>query len=147
MLFANFRCALETYRPMKLTVKFNNLGLSTTLINFILQTDPKHFRLAVTPPLYKCSTLGTPRAMCSAPSHCTPRQQPDVKYADATTITGCSINNNDSSNWEKFRNLAEWCIESNTLSNSIKTKKLIVHFRMEAKTRMPFDIRGGGQQI
>ena len=56
------------------------------------QTDPRQFRLAVTPPLCWCSTLEPPRAVCSAPScsPCSTMTQTSgeliVKYVDDTII-------------------------------------------------------------
>ncbi len=51
-----------------------------------------------------------------------------MKYANDTTISGSTINNNQSLYQDEINNLAEWCTKNDLLLSVSKTKGLIIDF-------------------
>ncbi len=146
MLFVDFSSALNTVIPSKLTTKLGDLGINTSLCNWImdfLTNRPQHVRSGHT-----CSTTitrntGVQQGCVLSPIlyslytyYCRPVHGSNIKFADDTTVIGL-IRDNDETAYR-----AAWCADNNLLLNT-KTKELIVDFRKKKpSTHDPIHING-----
>ena len=155
MLFVDFSSAFNTVIPTKLMTKLGDLGINTSMCNWILDflTDrPQNVRSGLT-----CSTsitlnTGEPQGCVLSPflysiftSDCKPVYGSNsiVKFADDTTVIGLISNNDETAYREEIQHLATWCTENNLLLNTTKTKELIVDFRKKSGgTHDTFHING-----
>ncbi len=122
MLFVDFSSTFNTVIPSKLTTKLGNLGINTSLCNWImdfLTNRPQHVRSDHT--CFTTITLNTgiPQgcvlSLCMDPT-------PSSSFSDDTTVIGLIRDNDKTAYW------AAWCADNNLLLNT-KTKELIVDFR------------------
>uniref|UniRef100_A0A3P9CV01 Reverse transcriptase domain-containing protein n=1 Tax=Maylandia zebra TaxID=106582 RepID=A0A3P9CV01_9CICH len=131
LLFVDYSSAFNTIRPYKLRPKLHQLGLNSSLCNWIVDflTNRRQSvrvgkntssTLVVNPLLY---TLFTHDCISSCASNLI------VKFADDTTVLGL-ISNNDETNYRtEVQQLESWCHDNNLVLNTKKTKKIIVDFR------------------
>ena len=154
MLFIDFSSAFNTIIPSKLITKLSDLGINTSLCNWVLDfltNRPQSVRLEN----HTSSTLilntGVPQGCVLSPllyslftNDCTPVHGSNtiIKFADDTTVVGLISNNDESAYREEVRHLAEWCAGNNLALNTKKTKELIVDFRKKAGTHTPIHING-----
>ena len=154
MLFIDFSSAFNTITPSKLITKLCDLGINTSLCNWILDflsNRPQSVRLEN----HTSSTLilntGVPQGCVLSPllyslfTHdCIPVHGSNtiVKFADDTTVIGLISNNDESAYREEVQHLAEWCTDNNLALNTNKTKELIVDFRKKGGTHTPIHING-----
>ena len=154
MLFIDFSSAFNTIIPSKLITKLSDLGIDTSLCNWILDflsNRPQSVRIDN----HTSSTLilntGVPQGCVLSPLlyslftfDCTPVYGSNtiVKFADDTTVIGLISNNDESAYREEVKHLAEWCASNNLDLNTKKTKELIVDFRKNGGTHTPIHING-----
>uniref|UniRef100_A0A3B4FGV2 Reverse transcriptase domain-containing protein n=1 Tax=Pundamilia nyererei TaxID=303518 RepID=A0A3B4FGV2_9CICH len=155
MLFVDYSSAFNTIIPSKLFTKLTDLGLSSSLCQWILNflTDrPQSVRVGKqVSPSISLST-GAPQGCvlstllyslytydCVATSDTTSI----VKFADDTAVVGLISDNIETAYLEEIRNLETWCQENNLLLNIRKTKELIVDFTTkQARNYKPLIISG-----
>ena len=146
ILFIDFSSAFNTIIPSKLITKLSDLGINTSLCNWVLDfltNRPQSVRLEN----HTSSTLilntGIPQGCVLSPflyslftNDCTPVHGSNtiIKFADDTTVVGFISNNDELAYREEVRHLAEWCAGNNLALNTKKTKELIVDFRKKAGT-------------
>ncbi len=147
MLFVDFSSAFNTIIPSKLNTKLGDLGVNTSLCNWImdiLTNRPQHVRSGHT-----CSTTitlntGVPQGCVLSPflyslyTHdCRPVHGSNsiIKFADDTTVIGLIRDNDETAYREEVQHLAAWCTDNNLLLNTSKTKE-IKEARMTPSTLM-----------
>ena len=141
LLFIDFSSAFNTIIPSKLITKLSDLGINTSLRNWILDfltNRPQSVRLDNTTSSTLILNTGVPQGCVLSPllyslfTHdCTAVHGSNtiVKFADDTTVIGLISNNDESAYREEVQHLAEWCANNNLALNTKKTKELIVDFR------------------
>ncbi|KAK3566942.1 hypothetical protein QTP86_006760 [Hemibagrus guttatus] len=152
--FVDFSSVFNTVIPSKLTTKLGDLGINTSLRNWILDfltNRSQHVRSG-----HICSTTitlntGVPQGCVLNPflyslftHNCRPVYGSNsIKFADDTTVIGLISDNNETAYRAEVQHLVAWCADNNLLLNTSKTKELIVDFRRE-KGRMhdPIHING-----
>ncbi|KAK1806971.1 hypothetical protein P4O66_005464, partial [Electrophorus voltai] len=99
MLFVDYSSAFNTIIPSLLTTKLEDLGLHTSLCDWISNflTD-------------------RPQSLLPAP----------VKFADDTVVMSLISDNDESAYLEEIKHLENWCQQNNLLLNISKTRELIV---------------------
>jgi hypothetical protein len=60
-----------------------------------------------------------------------------IKFADDTTVVGLITNNDETAYREEVRDLAMWCQDNNFSLNVIKTKMMIVDYRIRRTEHVP----------
>ena len=141
LLFIDFSSAFNTIIPSKLITKLSDLGINTSLRNWILDfltNRPQSVRLDNNTSSTLILNTGVPQGCVLSPllyslfTHdCTAVHGSNtiVKFADDTTVIGLISNNDESAYREEVQHLAEWCANNNLALNTKKTKELIVDFR------------------
>ncbi|KAK3531119.1 hypothetical protein QTP70_011867 [Hemibagrus guttatus] len=162
----SFNCEVNEYTPItlstfntvipsKLTTKLGDLGLNTSLRNWImdfLTNRPQHVRSG-----HICSTTitlntGIPQGCVLSPflyslfTHdCRPVYGSNsiIKFADDTTVIGLISDNVETAYRAEVQHLFAWCADNNLLLNTDKIKELIIDFRREkGRTHDPIHING-----
>lgn len=154
MLFIDFSSAFNTIIPQQLSQKLLQLGLNTSLCNWLLDFLTGRPQ-AVWAGSNTSSTItlntGAPQGCVLSPilftlfTHdCAPSHNSNlfIKFADDTTVVGL-INKNDEENYRsEVSRLAEWCRDNNLFLNVEKTKEIVVDFRKEHTLHAPLTING-----
>ncbi|KAK1792043.1 hypothetical protein P4O66_001822 [Electrophorus voltai] len=138
MLFVNYSSAFNTIIPSLLTTKLEDLGLHTSLCDWIsnLLTDrPQSLRVGNCVSSTLTLSTGAPQGCvlspllyllytydCSATSSSTII----VKFTDDTVIMGLISDNDERAYLEEIKHLENWSQGNNLLLNVSKTKELIV---------------------
>ncbi|KAK1803319.1 hypothetical protein P4O66_004102 [Electrophorus voltai] len=138
MLFVDYSSAFNTIIPSLLTTKLEDLGLHTSLCDWIsnfLTDRPQSVQVGN----YVSSTLtlstGAPQGCVLSPLlyslytlNCTATSSSIVivKFADDTVIMGLISDNDERAYLEEIKHLENWCQENNLLLNVSKTKELIM---------------------
>ncbi len=149
MLFIDFSSAFNTIIPQQLTHKLVQLGLNTSLCNWLLDF------LTGRPQAVRVGTItlntGAPQGCVLSPllftllTHdCTPSHNSNlfIKFADDTTVVGL-ISNRDETNYRsEVSRLAGWCRDNNLSLNVEKTKEIVVDFRRVHTQHAPLTING-----
>ncbi|KAK3529768.1 hypothetical protein QTP86_003033 [Hemibagrus guttatus] len=153
VLFVDFSSAFNTVIPSKLTTKFGDLGINTSLCNWImdfLTNRPQHVRSGRI--CFTTITLntGVPQGcvlslfLYSLFTHdCRPVYGSNciIKFADDTTVIGLISDNDETAYSSEVQHLVAWCADNNLLLNTSKSKELIVDFRREkGRTHDPIHI-------
>ena len=128
MLFIDFSSVLKTIIPQQLICKLDQLGLRTSLCNWLLDflsewpqagqvgsNTSRTTALSMGGPPQGC-VLG-PRLRVVLTHDCAPSFSSDhiVKFTDDTTVVGL-ISNNDETHYRKeVSQLAMWCRDNNLL--------------------------------
>ncbi len=141
LLFIDFSSAFNTIIPQQLIHKLVQLGLNTSLCNWLWTFWPgdlRQYGSAVTHPAPSHWTQGPPKDVCWAPSsspcwpttahrHTTPTASLNLRMD--TTVVGL-ISNRDETNYRsEVSRLAGWCSDNNLSLNVEKTKEIVVDFR------------------
>ncbi|KAK3539364.1 hypothetical protein QTP70_003850 [Hemibagrus guttatus] len=155
MLFIDFSSAFNTVIPGKLITKLSDLGICTSICNWImdfLTNRPQSLRfgnhISSTLILNTCVPQGrvlSPPLYFLFTHDCVPRHNSNIfiKYADDTTVVGRISNNDESAYREEIQSLSAWCSMNNLTLNATKTKELIVDFRKSSSSRhSPIYING-----
>ncbi len=154
MLFIDFSSAFNTIIPQQLTHKLAQLGLNTSLCNWLLDFltgRPQAVRVGINPSSTITLNTGAPQGYVLSPllftllTHdCTPSHNSNlfIKFADDTTVVGL-ISNRDETNYRsEVSRLAGWCRVNNLSLNVEKTKEIVVDFRRVHTQHAPLTING-----
>ncbi|KAI2651673.1 hypothetical protein H4Q32_019814 [Labeo rohita] len=122
MLFIDFSSAFNTIIPQQLTQKLVQLGLNTSLCNWLSDflTGRPQAGCVLSPLLFTLLT-----------HDCTPSHSSNlfIKFADDTTVVGLISKRDETDYRSEVSRLAEWCRDNNLSLNVEKTKEIIVDFR------------------
>ncbi len=154
MLFIDFSSAFNTIIPQQLTHKLAQLGLNTSLCNWLLDFltgRPQAVRVGINTSSTITLNTGAPQGCVLSPllftllTHdCTPSHNSNIfiKFADDTTVVGL-ISNQDETNYRsEVSHLAGWCRVNNLSLNVEKTKEIVVDFRKVHTQHAPLTING-----
>ncbi len=154
MLFIDFSSAFNTIIPQQLTHKLVQLGLNTSLCNWLLDFltgRPQAVRVGINTSSTITLNTGAPQGCVLSPllftllTHdCTPSHNSNlfIKFADNTTVVGL-ISNRDETNYRsEVSRLAGWCSDTNLSLNVEKTKEIVVDFRSVHTQHAPLTING-----
>ncbi|KAK1788797.1 hypothetical protein P4O66_002606 [Electrophorus voltai] len=137
MLFLDYSSAFNTIIPSLLTTKLEDLGLHTSLCDWIsnfLTDRPQSVRVGNCASSTLTLSTGAPQGCVLSPLlyslytyDCTATSSPTiiVKFADNTIVMGLILDNDERANLEEIKHLENWCQENNLLLNVSKTKELI----------------------
>ncbi|XP_051868388.1 uncharacterized protein LOC127568547 [Pristis pectinata] len=149
LLFIDYSSAFNTIIPSKLVTKLRDLGLNTSLCNWILDfltIRPQSVRIGSNTSDTIILNTGAPQKAASSALYslytrdCVARfcSNSIYKFADDTTIVG-RISNSDESEYRKeIESLVEWCHDNNVN----KTKELVIDFRKGGGVHAPVYISG-----
>ncbi|KAK1792591.1 hypothetical protein P4O66_012526 [Electrophorus voltai] len=138
MLFVNYSSAFNTIIPSLLTTKFEDLGLHTSLCEWIsnfLTDRPQSVRVGNCASSTLTLSSGAPQGCVLSPLlyslytyNCTATSSSTIiiKFADDTIFMGLIPVNDERAYLEEIKHLENWCQETNLLLNISKTKELIV---------------------
>ncbi|KAI4872019.1 hypothetical protein NFI96_009811 [Prochilodus magdalenae] len=155
MLFIDFSAAFNTVIPSKLISKLDDLGISTTLCNWIsdfLTDRPQSVKLDNLSSSFISLNTGVPQGCVSSPilyslfTHdCVPIHGSNtiMKYADDTTVIGLIRDNDKMAYRDEVQHLSTWCHDNNLTLNTQKTKEIIMDLRRSrSQAHPPVYIRG-----
>ncbi len=142
LLFIDYSSAFNTIVPTKLAVKLSDLGLNTSLCDWIqdfLTGRPQVVKMGQFTSNSITLNVGAPQGCVLSPllyslyTHdCVSSHSSTsiVKFADDTVVLGLISNNDETAYLGEVERLSSWC-QDNCLSllNVSKTKELIVDFR------------------
>ncbi|KAK1788520.1 hypothetical protein P4O66_016944 [Electrophorus voltai] len=140
MLFVDYNSAFNTIIPSLLTTKLEDLGLHTSLCDWIsnfLTGRPQSVRVGncTSSTLTLTLSTGAPQGCVLSPPRyslytydcvATSSSTTIVKFTDDTVIIGLILDNNERTYLEEIKHLENLCQENNLLLNVSKTKELIV---------------------
>ncbi|KAK1792027.1 hypothetical protein P4O66_001757 [Electrophorus voltai] len=138
MLFVDYSSAFNTIIPSLLTTKLGDLGLHTSLCEWIsnfLTDRPQSVRVGNCASSTLTLSTGAPQGCVLSPLlyslytyDCTATSSSNtiVKFADDTVVVGLISDNDERAYLEEIKHLENWCQENNLLLNVSKTKELIV---------------------
>ncbi|KAK1806255.1 hypothetical protein P4O66_000131 [Electrophorus voltai] len=138
MLFVDYSSAFNTIIPSLLTTKLGDLGLHTSLCDWIsnfLTDRPQSVRVGNCASSTLTLSTGAPQGCVLSPLlyslytyDCTATSSSKiiVKFADDTVVVGLISDNDERAYLEEIKHLENWCQENNLLLNISKTKELIV---------------------
>ncbi len=154
LLFIDFSSAFNTIIPQQLILKLVQLGLNTSLCNWLLDFltgRPQAVRIGSNTSSTITLNTGAPQGCVLSPllftllTHdCTPSHNSNlfIKFADDTTVVGL-ISNRDETNYRsEVSRLAGWCSDNNLSLNVEKTKEIVVDFRRVHSLHAPLTING-----
>uniref|UniRef100_A0A8C7GLL8 Reverse transcriptase domain-containing protein n=1 Tax=Oncorhynchus kisutch TaxID=8019 RepID=A0A8C7GLL8_ONCKI len=154
MLFTDYSSAFNTIVPSKLITKLRNLGLNTSLCNWILDFltgRPQVVRVGINTSATLILNTGAPQGCVLSPllyslfTHdCMARHDSNtiIKFADDTTVLGLITDNDETAYREQVRDLARWCQNNNLSLNVTKTKEMIVDYSKRRTEHAPILIDG-----
>ncbi len=141
LLFIDYSSAFNTIVPTKLAVKLSDLGLNTSLCNWIqdfLTGRPQVVKVGQFTSNSITLNVGAPQGCVLSPllyslythdcvsSH---RSTSIIKFADDTVVLGLISNNDETAYLDEVERLTSWCQDNCLSLNVSKTKELIVDFR------------------
>ncbi|KAK1794793.1 hypothetical protein P4O66_010001 [Electrophorus voltai] len=138
MLFVDYSSAVNTIIASLLTTKLEDLGLHTSLCDWIsnfLTNRPQSVRVGNCASSTLTLSTGAPQGCVLSPLlyslytyDCTATSSSTiiVKFADDTVVMGLISDNDERAYLEEIKHLENWCQGNNLLINVSKTKKLIV---------------------
>ncbi|KAK1805725.1 hypothetical protein P4O66_001989 [Electrophorus voltai] len=133
ILFVDYSSAFNTIIPSLLTTKLEDLGLHTSLCDWIFnfQTDrPQSVRVGNCTSSTLTLSTGAPQGCVLSPLlyslytyDCTATSSSTiiVKFADNTVVMGLISDNDERAYPEEIKHLENWCQENNLLLNVSKT--------------------------
>ncbi|XP_059807146.1 uncharacterized protein LOC132381625 isoform X4 [Hypanus sabinus] len=140
MLFVDYHSAFNTVIPSKLISKLHQLGLSSSLCNWVLNfLSELSQSVRLGPHLNSTTILNTgmlqgcilsPILWSLFAYNYVPvfNTNTIVKFTDDTTEIGLISNRDKSAYRTEVQNLVSWCSENNLSLNTAKTKELIINF-------------------
>uniref|UniRef100_A0A8C7Q762 Reverse transcriptase domain-containing protein n=1 Tax=Oncorhynchus mykiss TaxID=8022 RepID=A0A8C7Q762_ONCMY len=149
MLFIDYSSAFNTIVPSKLITKLRNLGLNTSLCNWILDFltgQPQVVRVGSNTSATLILNTGAPQGCVLSPllyslftHNCMARHESNtiIKFADETTVVGLITDNDETAYREEVRDLAGWCQNNNLSLNVTKTKEMIEDYRKRSTEHIP----------
>ncbi len=163
LLFIDYSSACNTIVPTKLAVKLSDLGLNTTLCDWIqdfLTGRPQVVKMGQFTSNSITLNVGAPQGCVLSPllyslyTHdCVSSHSSTsiVKFADDTVVLGLISNNDETAYLGEVERLTSWCQDNCLSLNVSKTKELIVDFRKRQQRpytpRMIRDPCGEGEQL
>ncbi len=141
LLFIDYSSAFNTIVPTKLAVKLSDLGLNTSLCDWIpdfLIGRPQVVKMGQFTSNFITLNVGAPQGCVLSPllyslyTHdCVSSQNSTsiVKFADETVVLGLISNNDETAYLDEVERLTSWCQDNGLSLNVSKTKELIVDFR------------------
>jgi len=139
----DFSSAFNTVIPSKIITKLGELGINTSLCNWIMDFLTNRAQYVRSGNICSATlNTGVPQVCVLSPfqyslfthdcqSVCGTNSI--IKFADDTTVIGL-ISNNETAYREEVQHLAMWCANNNQLRNTSKTKELIVDFWKKKKS-------------
>uniref|UniRef100_A0A9J7X865 Reverse transcriptase domain-containing protein n=1 Tax=Cyprinus carpio carpio TaxID=630221 RepID=A0A9J7X865_CYPCA len=145
MLFIDFSSAFNTIIPQQLIHKLVELGLNTSLCNWLLDFltgRPQAVRVGSNTSSTITLNTGAPQGCVLSPLTPSHNSNLFIKFADDTTVVGL-ISNRDETNYRsEVSRLAGWCSDNNLSLNVEKTKEIVVDFRSAHTQHVPLTING-----
>ncbi len=144
LLFINYSSAFNTIVPIKLAVKLSDLGLNTSLCDWIqdfLTARPQVVKVGQFTSNSITLNVGAPQGCVLSPllyslyTHdCVSSHSSTsiIKFADDTVVLGLISNNDETAYLDEVERLTSWCQDNRLSYNMSKTKELIVDFRKTA---------------
>ncbi len=141
LLFINYSSAFNTIVPIKLAVKLSDLGLNSSLCDWIqdfLTGRPQVVKVGQFTSNSIKLNIGAPQGCVLSPllyslyTHdCVSSHSSTsiVKFADDTVVLGLISNNDETTYLDEVEKLTSWCQDNCLSLNVSKTKELIVDFR------------------
>ncbi len=141
LLFIDYSSAFNTIVPTKQAVKLSDLGLNTSLCDWIqdfLTGRPQVVKMGQFTSNSITLNVGAPQGCVLSPllyslyTHdCVSSHSSTsiVKFADDTVVLGLISNNDETAYLGEVERLTSWCQENCLSLNVSKTKELIVDFR------------------
>ncbi len=141
LLFIDYSSAFNTIVPIKLAVKLTDLGLNSSLCDWIqdfLTGRPQVVKMGQFTPNSIPLNVGAPQGCVLSPliyslyTHdCVSSHSSTsiVKLADETVVLGLNSNNDETAYLDEVERLTSWCQDNCLSLNVSKTKELIVDFR------------------
>ncbi|KAK1802989.1 hypothetical protein P4O66_021528, partial [Electrophorus voltai] len=138
MLFVDYSLEFNTIIPSLLITKLENLGLHTSLCDWIsnfLTDSPQSVRVGNCVSSTLTLSTGAPQGCVLSPLlyslytyDCTATSSSTiiVKFADDTVVMGLISDNDERAYLVEIKHLENWCQENNLLLNVSKIKELIV---------------------
>ncbi|KAL0159464.1 hypothetical protein M9458_043189, partial [Cirrhinus mrigala] len=154
MLFIDFSSTFNTIIPQQLTQKLVQLGLNTSLCNWLLDFltgRPQAVRVGSNTSSTITLNTGAPQGCVLSPllftllTHdCTPSHSSNlfIKFADDTTVVGLISKSDETDYRSEVSRLAVWCRDNNLSLNVEKTKEIVVDFRRAHTQHAPLTING-----
>ncbi|KAK1802684.1 hypothetical protein P4O66_004184 [Electrophorus voltai] len=155
MLFVDYSSAFNTIIPSLLTTKLEDLGLHTSLCDWIsnfLTDRPQSVWVGNCASSILTLSTGAPQGCVLSPLlyslytyDCTATSSSTiiVKFPDDTIAMGLISDNDKRAYLEEIKHLENWCQENNLLLNVSKTKELIVECsRKQERHYQPMRISG-----
>jgi len=154
MLFIDFSSAFNTIIPQQLICKLDQLGLNTSLCNWLLDflsERPQAVRVGNNTSSSITLSTGAPQGCVLSPllftllthdcktSYSTNHM---VKFADDTTLIGLITKDDETLYRREVNLLTTWCGANNLLLNNSKTKEIVVDFRKGHTHHPPLTING-----
>ncbi len=141
LLFIDYSSAFNTIVPTKLAVKLSDLGLNTSLCDWIqdfLTARPQVVKVGQFTSNSITLNIGAPQGCVLSPllyslyTHdCMSSRSSTsiVKFADDTVVLGLINNDDEAAYLNEVERLTSWCQDNCLSLNVSKTKELIVDFR------------------
>ncbi len=141
LLFIDYSSAFNTIVPTKLAVKLSDLGLNTSLCDWIqdfLTARPQVVNVGQFTSNSITLNIGTPQGCVLSPllyslyTHdCVSSHSSTsiIKFSDDTVVLGLINNDDETAYLDEVERLTSWCQDNCLSLNVSKTKELIVDFR------------------
>ncbi len=141
LLFIDYSSAFNTIVPTKLAVKLSDLGLNTSLCDWIqdfLTARPQVVKVGQFTSNSITLNIGAPQGCVLSPllyslyTHdCVSSHSSTsiIKFADDTVVLGLINNDDETAYLDEVERLTSWCQDNCLSLNVSKTKELIVDFR------------------
>ncbi len=141
LLFIDYSSAFNTIVPTKLAVKLSDLGLNTSLCDWIqdfLTARPQVVKVGQFTSNSITLNIGAPQGCVLSPllyslyTHdCVSSHSSTsiIKFADDTVVLGLINNDDETAYLDEVERLTTWCQDNCLSLNVSKTKELIVDFR------------------
>ncbi len=141
LLFIDYSSTFNTIVPTKLAVKLSDLGLNTSLCDWIqdfLTARPQVVKVSQFTSNSITLNIGAPQGCVLSPllyslyiHDCVSSHSSTsiVKFADDTVVLGLINNDDEAAYLDEVERLTSWCQDNCLSLNVSKTKELIVNFR------------------
>ncbi len=134
LLFIDYSSAFNTIVPTKLAVKLSDLGLNSSLCDWIqdfLTGRPQVVKVGQFTSNSITLNVGAPQGYSLYTHDCMSSHSSTsiVKFADNTVVLGLISNNDETTYLDEVEKLTSWCQDNCLSLNVSKTKELIVDFR------------------
>ena len=154
VLFIDYSSAFNTIIPIKLHDKLVNMGIDTSLCQWLfdfLINRPQVVRVGTCLSHSAILNTGAPQGCVLSPllftlftNDCI-SHHPSIhviKFSDDTTVVGLITDGDESIYRAEVASLVDWCGDNNLELNVTKTKELIIDFRHNRNDAMPLSIHG-----